>query len=97
LEKIVVDAAPKPYEVLGASKTGYRSGKRYEIIVRFNWDITPVSDKFQCYTDVVTLQWDRAAESVADLKAKAKAAFDALKAADTSESDLIYALKNLTL
>jgi len=95
--KVELDAAPKPYEIVGVVKTNYRSGARFEISVRFSWKITPVGAKFQCYTGTVTLPWDRAAESVDDLKAKAKAAFDALKTADTSEADLIFSLERLTL
>jgi len=97
IEKVELTSSPKAYEVLGASKTNYRSGKRFEISVRFNWKITAVGDKFQCYTDVVTLQWDRASETVDDLKAKARAALDALKAAGTSEADLLFNLLRLTL
>jgi len=97
MEKLELDASPKPYEVLSVVKTNYRSGKRYEITVRFAWKITAVGAKFQCYSDVVSILWDRAAETVVDLKAKAKAAFDALKLADTGDADLIYALMHLTI
>jgi len=97
IEKVELDASPKAYEVLSVAKTNYRSGKRFEISVRFHWKITAVGAKFQAYTDVVTLQWDRASETVDDLKAEAKAVFDALKAADTSDADLVFALLHLTL
>ena len=97
MEKVEVDAQPKAYEVLGVVKTNYRSGKRLEITVRFNWKITVVGAKFQYYTDVVVIQWDRATESVQDLKNKATAVFTALKAADTSDADLIFNLLHLTL
>ena len=97
IEKIELDSAPKPYEILSVAKTNYRSGKRYEITVRFSWNITAAADKYQCYTDTVTLQWDRATETVADLKKKASAIFNALKITDTSEADLIFNMIHLTL
>lgn len=97
MEKLELNASPKAYEVLGVVKTNYRSGKRYEITVRFHWKITAAGAKFHCYTDVVSLLWDRASETVADLKAKAIAAFNALKLADTSDADLIFALMHLTI
>lgn len=97
MEKLELDASPKAYEVLSARVSNYRSGKRYEIQVRFYWKITAVGTKFLCYTDVVSLLWDRAAETVLDLKAKAVVAFNALKAADTSDADLIFALMHLTI
>ena len=97
IEKLELDASPKAYEVLSVVKTNYRSGKRYEITVRFNWKITPSGAKFLCYTDVVSLLWDRASETVADLKAKAMTAFNALKLADTSDADLVFNLLHLTV
>jgi len=97
MEKLEVDTQPKAYEVLAAAVTGYRSGKRVEITVRFNWKITAVGAKYQYYTDVVVIQWDRAKESLQNLKNKATAIFNALKAADTSDADLIFALLHLTI
>lgn len=97
IEKLELDASPKLYEILSVTRSNYRSGKRYEIRVRFNWKITAEGPKFECYTDVVVILWNRAAESVQDLKDKAKAAYDALKAADTSDADLIFALIHLTM
>jgi hypothetical protein len=97
IEIAEMDAKPKDYEILAVVRTNYRSGSRYDISVRFNWKIAAAADKFQCYTATVTIPWDRATETVADLKAKAKAAFDALKAADTNEADLIFALARFNM
>ena len=97
MEKREVDTQPKAYEILSARVDGYRSGKRFEITVRFNWKITAVGAKFQHYTDVVVIQWNRATESFQDLKNKATAVFNALKAADTSDADLIFSLLHLTI
>jgi hypothetical protein len=97
IRKVELDVAPKPYEVLSVEKTNYRSGKRYAVTVRFSWKIMAVGNKFQAYTETATIPWDKASESLADLKTKGQAAFNALKAADTGEADLIFALQNLTL
>mgnify|MGYP001094565091 CR=1 FL=1 len=97
IEKLELDASPKAYEILGAVNTGYRTGNQFAITVRFYWKITAVGAKWQCYTEAVTLLWDRSKESVADFKAKAVAAFNALKAADTTDADLIFALLHLTI
>ena len=97
IQKIELDASPQAYEVLSVQKTNYRSGQRYEIAVRFCWKVTPAGAKFTCYTETVTVQWDRASDTVANLKARAQAAMAALKTADTSEADTIYALLNLQL
>ena len=97
IRKVELIVAPKAYEVLGVEKTNYRSGQRYAIVVRFYWKIVAVGAKWQAYEEDVTLQWDRVSESVADLKAKARAAYEALKVADTGEADLVYGLLNLAL
>jgi len=97
MEKLELDESPKIYEVLSVVKTNYRSGKRYEITVRFSWKITAAGAKFQCYQETVTILWDQAAETVKDLKNKAQAVFNGLKAADTSDADLIFNLMHLTI
>jgi len=97
IRKVELDAAPKPYEVLSVEKTNYRSGKRYAVTVRFSWKVVAVGAAWQAYEEDVTVLWDSASESLADLKAKGQAAFNALKASDTREADLVFGLLNLTL
>lgn len=96
IQKVELIVAPKIYEVLGVERTNYRSGQRYAIMVRFCWKIVAVGAKWQAYQEDVTIPWDRASESLADLKARARAVFEALKVADTGEADLVYGLLNLT-
>lgn len=97
IQKLEWDEDPGVYEVVSVRKTNYRSGKRFMVDIRFYWGVTPVNGKFQGYTEVATLLFDSASESLADLKVKGQAALADLKVADRSEANLIFALQRLSL
>jgi hypothetical protein len=94
MQKILVDSALPEISVLSVAKNSYRSGARFDIQIQFCWGAQTVDGKIQCYVETKMLQWDRSAETAAQLIARANVMLTSLKSSNTSEADLLFTIQN---